>query len=49
MPNVNLPNNIINRFSGKIMAIVGYESDMVFSNGDRVPITGHITITIVLI
>ncbi len=39
MPHVVLPGNIITRFSNKIMAIVGYESDMVFSNGNRVPIT----------
>ena len=39
MPSVKLPEEIIDRFSQKIMAIVGYESDQVFSNGTSVPIT----------
>lgn len=39
MPEVILPSNIINRFSNKIMAVVGYETDMVFLDGSRVPIT----------
>ena len=39
MPPVDLPTNITNRFNNKIMAVVGYESDMVFSDGTRVPIT----------
>ena len=30
---VTLPSQIIDRFSNKIMAIVGYESDMVFLTG----------------
>ena len=39
MPSVKLPEEIIDRFSQKIMAIVGYETDQVFSNGTSVPIT----------
>ena len=39
MPKVELPKEIINRFNGKIMAVVGYESDQVFPNGTSVPIT----------
>ena len=39
MPHVSLPGDIIGRFNNKIMAIVGYETDMFFPNGDRVPIT----------
>ena len=43
MPPVNLPDNIVNRFNGKTIAIVGYEVDQVFKydNGSEssVPIT----------
>jgi hypothetical protein len=39
MPKVELPEKIVNRFNGKIMAIVGYETDQVFPNGTSVPIT----------
>jgi hypothetical protein len=39
MPKVELSKEIINRFNGKVMAVVGYESDQVFPNGTSVPIT----------
>lgn len=39
MEPVNLPDNIVKRFTGKIMAITGYETDQVFSDGSSVPIT----------
>jgi hypothetical protein len=39
MPHVTLSEEITERFSNKLMAIVGYETDMFFPNGDRVPIT----------
>ena len=39
MDTVKLPQNIINRFRGKTMAIVGYEQDQVFKNDISVPIT----------
>ena len=39
MPKVELPKQIVDRFLFKTMAIVGYESDQVFSNGTSVPIT----------
>ena len=39
MPKVELPEKIVNRFNGKIMAITGYETDQVFPNGTSVPIT----------
>ena len=39
MPKVELPKEIVSRFNGKIMAIVGYETDQVFDDGTSVPIT----------
>ena len=39
MDPVKLPDYIIERFKLKLMAIVGYESDQVFPNGQSVPIT----------
>ena len=43
MPPVPLPKNIVNRFNGKKIAIVGYEVDQVFTNDagvdSSVPIT----------
>ena len=51
MKPVELPSNIINRFTNKTMAIVGYEVDQVFKtkNGDvPLPITCTIIIITVL-
>lgn len=39
MDPVRLPENIISRFDGKVLPILGYEQDQVFDNGDSVPIT----------
>ena len=39
MPKVDLPEKIVNRFDGKIMALTGYEVDQVFSDDTSVPIT----------
>lgn len=39
MDEVNLPSNIVSRFTDKKMSIVGYETDQVFEDGTSVPIT----------
>ena len=39
MEPVKIPQDIIDRFEGKIMAVTGYETDQVFPNGTSVPIT----------